>query len=199
MASVNIRHLQFCPCLITLHIVLPPGLIIINQVDYRVATVVSVIPLCGGNSTYESILTMHYEISPILNEASSAAEKSILPIARLIPRHADAIYRVNLNVRGTQHGQNHFGNVIRIEWAAAVHLCSMEGEGRDPAPGVCYCKAALLRFPSAGSFLFLFIYLFLACEKRSGSCLRKVYPGASQIGLDGLWHNEENCKVNIFL
>ncbi len=95
------------------------------------------------------------EISPVLNEASSAAEKSILPIARLIPRHADAIYRVNFNVRGTQHGQNHFGNVIRIEWAAAVHLCSMEGEGRDPAPGVCYCKAALLRFPSAG-ILFLF-------------------------------------------
>lgn len=55
------------------------------------------------------------EISPILNEASSAAEKSILPIARLIPRHTDAIYRVNLNVRGTQHGQNHSGNVIRIE------------------------------------------------------------------------------------
>lgn len=78
-----------------------------------------------------------HAVCEILNEASSAAEKSILPIARLIPRHADAIYRVNLNVRGTQHGQNRSGNVIRIEWVTAVHLCSMEGEGRDPAPGVC--------------------------------------------------------------
>lgn len=96
-------------------------------------TVVSVIPLCDGNSTYESV----HAVCEILNEASSAAEKSILPIARLIPHHPDAIYKVNLNVRGTQHGQNRSGNVIRIEWVTAVHLCSMKGEGHDPAPGVC--------------------------------------------------------------
>lgn len=33
-----------------------------------------------------------------------------------------------------------------------MHLCSMEGEGRDPAPGVCYYKAALLCFLSPGFF-----------------------------------------------
>jgi len=63
--------------------------IIMNQVDYRVATQVSVIPLCDGNRIYESLPT--HAVCEILNEASSAAEKSILPIVRLILRHADAI------------------------------------------------------------------------------------------------------------
>lgn len=99
------------------------GLIItINQAVYRLANIVSVIPLCGGNGAYQALrrlapyaMERGNEISAILNETSSAAEKSILPVARLIPRHADAIYGVNLNVRGTQLGQNHSGNVISIE------------------------------------------------------------------------------------
>lgn len=101
---------------------MPPGLIIINQAGYRLANIVSVIPLCGGSGAYKALRRLEPyateiggEISAILNETSSAAEKSILPVARLIPRHADAIYRVNLNVRGTQLGQNHSGNVISIE------------------------------------------------------------------------------------
>ncbi len=72
---------------------------------------------------------MESEISPILNEASSAAEKSILPIARLIPRHADAIYRVNLNVRGTQHGQT--TSVMSLESSELPQCISVVWKVRD--------------------------------------------------------------------